>query len=89
MGGAIKGLVSRTGKAANALVGNKEPEAAPTTTTIVKDPTAEQLAKLQEVSNQQETAGQLATRRKRGRASTLLASSDSTGSTAAKSLLGA
>lgn len=49
----------------------------------------EQAKLLQELSNQQETAAQLASRRKRGRASTLLTAGESTGNTAAKSLLGA
>lgn len=49
----------------------------------------EQAKLLQELSNQQESAAQLAARRKRGRASTLLTAGETTGTTAAKSLLGA
>ena len=67
---------------------NKDAPATPAPVTTIKDPTAEQLSKLQELSNQQETSAQLASRRKRGRASTLLAESSMTPSTTAKTLLG-
>lgn len=50
---------------------------------------AEQAKLLQELSNKQETTAQLTARRKRGRASTLLTEGEATGTTAAKSLLGA
>jgi hypothetical protein len=52
------------------------------------DKSAEQAKLLQEMSNQQETASQLAARRKRGRASTMLTAESATGSTTAKTLLG-
>jgi len=67
---------------------NKDAPATPAPVTITKDPTAEQLSKLQELSNQQETSAQLAARRKRGRASTMLTAESATGSTTAKTLLG-
>jgi len=67
---------------------NKDEPATPAPVTTIKDPTAEQLSKLQELSNQQETSAQLAARRKRGRASTLLTESSMTPTTTAKTLLG-
>ena len=57
--------------------------------TALEAKSEEQAKLLQELSNQQESAAQLASRRKRGRASTLLTAGETTGSTAAKSLLGA
>lgn len=93
MGGAIKGAVNRTtsavqqvvsgaGKAANTLVGNKEAEAAaaPATPVAPAAAPAPALAPDQEVPMQ---------RRKRGRASSLLATdSTSAPQTASKALLG-
>lgn len=66
---------------------NKDAPPTPAPVTTIKDPTAEQLSKLQELSNQQETAAQLTARRKRGRASTLL-TAEAAPSTTAKTLLG-
>jgi len=68
---------------------NKDAPATPAPVTTIKDPTAEQLSKLQELSNQQETSAQLAASRKRGRAASLLAAdSTSAPQTASKALLG-
>lgn len=52
------------------------------------DKSAEQAKLLQEMSDRQETTAQLAARRKRGRASTLLTAESSGATTTAKTLLG-
>lgn len=56
--------------------------------TALEATSAEQAKLLQELSNKQETTAQLAARRKRGRASTLLTESSMTPTTTAKTLLG-
>lgn len=56
--------------------------------TALEATSAEQAKLLQEMSNKQETTAQLAARRRRGRASTLLTESSMTPTTTAKTLLG-
>jgi hypothetical protein len=67
---------------------NKDAPATPAPVTTIKDPTGDQIKELQALSNQQESAAQLAARRKRGRASTMLTAESATGSSTAKTLLG-
>jgi hypothetical protein len=67
---------------------NKDSPATPAPVTTIKDPTGDQIKELQALSNQQESAAQLAARRKRGRASTMLTAESATGSSTAKTLLG-